>query len=69
LCAASRETDTDLEKSMTLSPGFVPSEAQVLLEMAQQAYSNAPSAPTCGVPSVRLGDRHFSDADDLHASG
>ena len=43
---------TDLEKFMALSPGFVPSEAQVLLEMAQQAYSNAPSAPTCGVPPV-----------------
>jgi len=42
---------------MTLSAGFILSEAQLLLEIAQQTYLNTPSilppaTPTCGVPSV-----------------
>jgi hypothetical protein len=53
---ARRNMKIDREEPMTLSAGFVLSEAQLLLEIAQQTYLNTPSilssTPTCGVPSV-----------------
>ena len=63
--------------SMTLKAGFQFAEAQLLLEMAQQAYAGTPSlteaVATCGARSARskleLDDPQGSHPVELHVVG